>query len=278
MRIFSIDDFVKDRLPRREDFRLAIDQFEAECVLPYLGTKVYGTLLYGSANRDDFSIASDVDYLMVVFTSEMYEIVRNATKKAFDEKNILISARVVTLTDAQEGMHAVDKDFLGHLRPSAERYKWKGNNPLDVLADDGISLLQATRLTVNRYSKRLVMGYTSPTGSEAEYLDFLKSILEKPWHTMRAMLQYKGITLENDSKSELVRQYKELGMDARIVEDIIFIQNLGRKYLDHLKMRQQQEKEPAFYREAHQRMLGEIQAAYCVALRFIDANKSLMKP
>ncbi len=278
MRIFSVDDFVAGRLPRRENFQPSIDIFEQECVLPYLGTDVYGTLLYGSANRDDFTVASDVDYLMVVFTEGMYECVHHATARALQDRNVLISTRVITLDDAQDGIHGVDKDFLGHLFPNCMQYGWKGQNPLEILADDGLTLEQATRLTVIRYSKRLVIGYTSPTGSEAEYLDFLKSILEKPWHTMRAALQYRKITLERDSKHELIQRYRTEVSDSRLVEDILSIQRVGKRYIGHLRRRQEEEQEPRYWRRVHEEMLREIEALYPTALHFIDGNKRMMKP
>src|SRR3989338_5394839 len=145
MRIFSVDDFVAGRIPKKENFRPAIDQFEQDCVLPYIGTEVYGALLYGSANRDDFTIASDVDYLIILRDGGSEERIRNAVARASEEREVLMQTRVIPFEDAQNGLHGIDKGFYEHLERSASTYGFRGLNPLEVLADDGLKKEQALR-------------------------------------------------------------------------------------------------------------------------------------
>lgn len=277
MRIFSIDDFVEGRIPKKEDFRPAIDEFEQACVLPYLGTEVYGALLYGSANRDDFTLASDIDYLMVVQTKHIEEKIRTAAAHALQQRNVLIQVRVIPFEDAQNGLHGIDKGFYEHLKRSADRYRFRGAHPLEVLAEDGIERNQALRMTSVRYSKKLRNRYVNPHASDSEYLEFLKIILEKPWHSLRAALQYKEVLGKGDSKTELLDAYEKAGFPKQLTEDIMFLREVGREYVALLDRRQTEQRDTDHWRKAYHNICDVIEEAYGTAISFIDGNKRLMK-
>lgn len=178
MKIYSISEFLDGKIPRREDLSLALKEFEQECILPYLGTKVIGSFAYGSINRDDCTLASDIDYFILVRDQSHMHTIREATHKGLS-KNVSFQTRVITQEHATLGIHGVDCSFQQHLALSVSRYGCKGENPLSFLADNHTSFQDALKNSLSGYLRRLTNGYTNHPQNELERLGFLKAIVER---------------------------------------------------------------------------------------------------
>ncbi len=64
MQILTKTAFLNREIPSPDDFCPVLNAFEQECVFPFLGNEVLGSFAYGSANRDDCTVAREyVDLL-----------------------------------------------------------------------------------------------------------------------------------------------------------------------------------------------------------------------
>ena len=129
------------------------------------------------------------------------------------------------------------------------------------------------------YLMKLNQGFVNQSRSHLEYLEFLKTIIEKPWHAMRIAIQGKlgticpkGIKFE-DSKSQLLRIYQSLNPDPTLLDDIKQLKKIQKEYLQVLEERQNSEPNKLKYLQT----LKKIESCYEQAYHFIDQNtKSLL--
>ena len=281
MKILTLQEFVENKIPKKEDFKTALNQFESDCVLPFLGKEVIGAFAYGSVNRDDCSLSSDIDYFMIITNNNHQIRIREATKRAFEERNISIQTRVNNKKFAVEGFHGLDLSFLEHLGLSVEKYGHKGMNPLEVIASNDVLLKNALRASISNYLTKLNNGYNNYPTSEHEYVTFLKAILEKPFHAMRVGIQYEFGTVApdgkedfHDTKDALIKVYSRI--DKEGLEHIKKLKILSGKYNHLLEQRQNGKIPPSELESRYDNMLTEIMWHYPVAYRFIERNAERM--
>jgi hypothetical protein len=281
MRILTTRDFAGNKIPRKQDFRPALEQFEADCVLPYLNKEVIGSFAYGSINRDDCNVASDIDYFMIINDEEHKKRIRKATKKALQEKNIYIQTRVIQKHLAEAGFHTLDSSFRQHLELSVAQYGFKGENPLEILAQNNTPFKESLKTSIAIYLMKLNNSFTTFQASEEEYVDFLKDIMEKPFHAMRVAIQYElgavapeGDKTFNDTKQELIRIYKTLGYDKELDKDIHKLNATAYAYIKLLEKRQS--KRWSSMREDYSEMLDKIAECYSQAFHFIEENAKII--
>jgi predicted nucleotidyltransferase len=289
MRIFSENDYVEKKIPRKEDFKPTLVEFESVCIDPFLGNKVLGSFTYGSINRGDVSVASDIDELIIISDEDHRKVIQKAAQKAYDERHIEIQTRVIHVDHAVSGMHSVDDSFREHLGMSVQRYGFKGENPLKLLSKREIPFERSLRESMARYLMRMGNMVSQVMGSEEERIRSLKSILEKPFHAMRVAIQFEygtvapdGIEDLEDTKDELVRIYEDMDIDGEVrdkcIWDINQIRGTAGRYVDLLEVRVDEgdrwSKSESIGR--YQQMLKEIEDCYSIAYHFIDQNARLM--
>ncbi len=283
MRILTTADFMQGRIPRKEDFKQALYQFESDCVFPFLENGVVGSFAYGSVNRDDCNVASDIDYFMIVSNEKHKLRVREATKRAYEERSVHIQTRVIGLEHAISGFHGLDASFRQHLELSVKNYSHRGINPLEILADNRVSFRESLRTSMAIYLMKLNNGFTTFPTSEEQYVDFLKDIMEKPFHAMRVAIQHHlgsvapvDIPDFHDTKKELIEIYSRLGMDKCLIEDIDKLKATAREYVGLLELRQRGEMSKGELTNVYSRMLSKIESCYPEAFHFIDENAKKM--
>ena len=283
MRILTTADFIKGKIPRRKDFIPALEQFELDCVVPFLGNEVVGSFAYGSINRDDYNVASDIDYFMIISDENHKKKVRESTKRAYDERKVYVQTRVINQEHAKSGFHALDEPFRQHLELSVVRYGHKGKNPLEILALNNVPFRDSLRNSISVYLMKLNNGFTTFPASEEEYVDFLKDIMEKPFHAKRCAIQYalgkiapEGDSVFNDTKEELIKIYSGLGFDGNLMADVDKLRDTGRNYVSLLEARQRGDLPQSELKGAYSGMLDRIMNCYPEAYHFIDENTKFM--
>lgn len=278
MRILTTREFEEGKIPRKEEFKPILEEFEQDCVIPFLGKEVVGSFAYGSVNRGDYNVASDIDYLMIIDNETHKKRIREANQKAYAKSCISIQTRVINVKNAQAGFHSIDPSFKQHLELSVKRYGHRGNNPLELLADNGIPFKEALRVSMSKYLSKMNNIYTNPPKSEGEYIQFLRDIMEKPFHAMRVAIQFQlgSVAPEqdhifNDTKSELIRIYSGLGFDRGLMDNIEKLRRTARDYVRLLEDRQK-EKIPRSEYGVYPQMLDRIEDCYSHAYHFIEQN------
>ena len=284
MRILTTADFIKGKIPKIEDFKPALRQFELDCVDSFIGKEVVGSFAYGSVNRDDCNVASDIDYLIIIADESHKTKVRDATKRAYDERNIYIQTRAINQEHAKSGVHTFDEPFRQHLELSVAKYGHKGKNPLEILASDNIPFKEALRRSMAFYMMKLTDGFITYQLSEEKHIRFLKDILEKPFHAIRVAIQYSlgtvapnGADNFSDTKDELIRIYDTLGFDGDLMADINKLRATAKDYVRVLESRQRGDIPQNKLKGTYSGMLGRIMNCYHEAFHFIDENAKFMK-
>jgi len=285
MRILTTTDFIEGKIPRREDFQPVLEQFELDCVVPFLGKEVVGSFAYGSVNRTDCNIASDIDYFMIISDENHKTKVREATKKAYEGRNVYIQTRVINQEHAKSGFHTIDKPFRQHLELSVAKYGHKGENPLEILALNNVPFKDSLKNSISLYLMKLNNGFTNFPTSDKDYVDFLKDIMEKPFHTIRHAIQYlfgtvapNGAENFSDTKDELIDTYKKLErFDGDLMADIDKLEKTANDYIKLLESRQRGDIPKSELKRTYSVMLGRIMDCYNEAYHFIDENAKFMK-
>ncbi len=284
MRIITTRDFIEGRIPKIEDFKLALEQFEQDCIIPFLGQEVVGSFAYGSVNRDDCNVASDVDYFIVISDGKHKKTIRDATEKAYKEKNVYIQTRVINQEHAEAGFHGLDKSFREHLELTVAQYSHKGKNPLEILAENNVPLKQSLKKSMAIYLMKLNNGYTSFPTSEEAYVDFLQDIMGKPFHAMRVAVQYalgtvapEGKEAFHDTKEEIIRIYSGLDfVTDDLMADVTKLRKIARNYIKLLESRQKEEIPEDQLEKRYSQMLNKIMDCYPIACHFIEQNAKYM--
>ncbi len=151
MRIYSKKDYVKGKIPWKEDFKAALTEFEEECVMPFLEREVFGSFAYGSINRGDCNLSSDIDYFMLISDEEHKKRIKNAALNALNRRNVYLQTRVIHLDHARNGLHRIDDSFRQHLELTVGKYGHKGENPLEILSSSEIPFKKALRTSMGIY-------------------------------------------------------------------------------------------------------------------------------
>ena len=284
MKILTTKDFIEGKIPRIEDFIPALEQFESDCVDPFIGKEVVGSFAYGSVNRDDYNVASDIDYFMIISDENHKKKVRESTKRAYDEKNVYVQTRVINQEHAKSGFHTFDEPFRQHLELSVAKYGHKGKNPLEILALNNVPFRYSLRKSILVHLMKLNNGFTTSPTSEEEYVDFLKDIMEKPFHAMRCAIQYalgtvapNGAENFHDTKEELIRTYNTLGFDGDLTADIGKLISTAKDYVRLLGSRQRGDIPQNELKGTYSVMLDRIMICYPESYHFICENAKFMK-
>ena len=282
MRILTLEDFFQDRIPRKEGFRPVLTDFENDCVIPFLGKEVVGGFPYGSVNRGDCNLASDIDYFIIISDERHKERIRIATRRAYNTRYIDVQPRVVHVDHARAGLHRIDDSFRQHLEFTVGKYGYRGRNPLDVLSKSNIPFRKGLLTSMGIYLMKLNNGYCKAFCFEVEKLEFLRDIMEKPRHAMRVAIQHAlgsvvrpGEDFE-DTKKQLMRIYASLGYDKDLISDIDEIKSVTTEYIALLEERQRGKVPKSKMDSLYNQMLNRIEGCYREAYHFIDENARII--
>ena len=283
MRIYPREHFVEGRIPREADFKHALDKFEEDCILPFLGKEVVGSFAYGSINRGDCNVASDIDYFMLISDEEHKERIRNATSNALQKSNVYVQARVIHVDHARNGLHRIDDSFRQHLGFTVSKYGFRGENPLEILSRSRVQFKDALQVSMGLYLMKLNNGFCTAPFTELDHLDFLKDIMEKPWHAMRVSIQHalgnvapEGDKDFEDTKDRLIEVYETLGYDANLMQDINQIRSVASAYVRLLEERRDGNITSLGANFIYSDFLTRIEQCYTSAYHFIDTNARII--
>ena len=283
MRIYPTEHFINASIPRQEDFKPALDEFEDFCILPFLGKEVIGSFSYGSVNRGDCNVASDIDYFILISDEGHKKRIREATSNALEERNVNVQPRVIHIDHARNGLHRIDDSFRQHLGFTVSKYGFRGENPLEILSRSPVNFKDALQISMGIYLMKLNNGYCTSPLTESEHLDFLKDIMEKPWHAMRVSIQHalgnvcpKGDKDFEDTKDKLISVYETLGYDKQLMQDISQIRSVSSEYIKLLDNRRNGSITSYGADFIYLNFLLNIEQCYNSAYHFIDANARIM--
>ncbi|MBW2963382.1 nucleotidyltransferase domain-containing protein [Candidatus Woesearchaeota archaeon] len=245
MKVFTESDFKAGKIPEKDIFPKALDDFEKSCVLNKDGTirdGVYGGFLYGSSARGEANSASDLDYFLVVKGAGHLWEIRRATQEVYDDHGVVVQKRVLTLEEAQKGHHSLQINFFNHLLMAKKSYGHHGQDPIEILKLNDEDIKKAVRETLCHYLDRLVTGYVSDV-DEKSHARLLETILNKPMYCMREMIQFslEGPIEKDGQFVDDFEGVRDLFFDCYpkrdLLKKIMAIKNLRQEYTGLLEER-----------------------------------------
>lgn len=275
MRVFTVGEYMRGRIPRREDF-LPVSQSFRDEVSSLIPGKVIGAVAYGSVARGDWSLTSDLDYFILAADESAEDRIQQLAQRAWDEKNVTIEARVITPEVAASGRHGIDAPFAEHLSAAAQ-HGYLGDNPIPMLAPTGMGWEQECTFTLIRYLVKLTKDCTHARTSESDDTRIVKRIFEKPYHTMRVMVQFNrgprhsGAPLPA-TRAEVSTAYQETSFGS-LRELLVPLETARAAYLDLLHDRLNNPPQLEEYRS----VLQQMRDCYAPARRFVQENLLRMR-
>jgi len=253
MRIFTDIEFLEGRIPRRENFRPALLQFERECITTFLDDTVLGAFAYGSVNRSDCNPASDIDYYVVIDDPLHKMVISAASEWAMQHFNVQMQVRVFDDSLAQKGFFRIDPSFYQHLALSVEIYGHHGINPLEILGQKDMLFTDSVMQSMEHDLAALDNLYTASHSGDDARAKLAKRILEKPFHAIRRYLQHElggvvpyrvgigeGEKLAipvTDTKQHILNLYEKVCSDESRLDIIRKIELLSKEYIFLLDQR-----------------------------------------
>jgi len=192
VKVYTDSEFRAGKIPKKEDFSEALEEFEKKCVFDRhrkVREEIYGGFVYGSMARDEVNPASDIDYFLVVNEPQHLWEIKKSTKAVYAHYNILVQKRALTLEEAQKGQHALQINFFNHLLMAKDKYGYHGQDPIGVLKLNNKKVRKAVRETLCHYLDRLTTGYVSDV-DEKSHAQLLEAILNKPIYCIQEMIQF----------------------------------------------------------------------------------------
>lgn len=271
-RVFTWEDVLTGHLPDppEEKYPLAIRHLRAELER---SNSVIGALHFGSLVRDDWTIRSDVDCLVLTEDSlpsqgaDLAAIVMHAN----EEWNVEISFEIVQLNAGKSGRHTIGPMFLDYLR------RVEAGN---IIKQDPTALLSpscfSSKVELVNYlmvqEERLRSGYLlHPSFTAEKYCHFLRKVSESGIHIARKHLQYRG-HINALSRQTVIDMYGALfgGVASEILQQLVAVDCAYTK-----EMLWQQQHGPHYqrYHEALKRLLE----ATPLALEFVAINWNLVE-
>jgi hypothetical protein len=275
MRVLTKEQFRKGLIPSREDFEVALTDFVNGVVIPGVASgQVAGGLAYGSVPRGDANLGSDLDYLLVLNDRKYIEEVTEVIGSIWRKYNVPINI-IPPCIRTLDKIELLDRAFRVHLEESINEANVVGQNPLGLFPEDPMGLRESAEKRLNISLTELQTRHYQATFSDEKYCRLLKSILEKPNHTMREVARILSKGEIKDSKQGVETDYYSLVSDTGLIESIELINSVGGKYLNLLKRRKASDFEGA--EEFHRHMRVEIRELYDLAYEFIEGNLPLIK-
>ncbi|HLC66734.1 MAG TPA: nucleotidyltransferase domain-containing protein [Candidatus Nanoarchaeia archaeon] len=261
---------MQGRIPDVADFAAAMADFD-EVLCDLLPEPVIGAIRYGSTVRSDWSLASDIDYFVVIADLSAESPIAEAVQRAWKEYAVTLEVRVLTMEMAQSGRHGVDGPFAAHLA-SITQFSI-GENPVQYIAPTGRDWHEECKLTLERYLRKLTNDQTLLCATEVDDARIIKRILDKPVHAMRVMVQFdRGVGTALSSRAEIVAAYRETSFGS-LAALLLPLEKARQQYLQLLQERTDNPAELERYREVQQRMRN----CYPAARLFVQENLLRMR-
>lgn len=267
-RVFTCDEVLHGRFPTPypDAFRLAT-AYVRHC-LETCAT-VRGALFFGSLLRDDFTIRSDVDCLVLVDDSHQHnsaDTLSVAVAHAAATWNVEISFEVLSVTAAEKGRHRLTPMFIEYLQKIAKEGAIKGI-PLPSIPQQVLSPHAELRNYLIHQESRLRKGFLFfPNYSVQQQCHFLRKVLESGYHIARKYLNLRGRD-RFKSQEDLINRYRIIvgGTAYEVLQQLAETDSV---YTCEVVW--QQEHGPDI--ERYQRALDVIRAATPLALEFVALN------
>ncbi|MDO8628508.1 MAG: nucleotidyltransferase domain-containing protein [Nanoarchaeota archaeon] len=248
MRLFTIDDYVEGRIPAPQNFQQALQEFERGCILPGIqDSNIIGAFPFGSVAAGQPSVASDIDYFVLTKDGSYDTTIKETVTDIAERLWVPIQPHVLPLTLAQTRYHSVDQSFKEHLELQRKRNGHHGKNPLEFLANNGLTMAQALQLCLGRYTKAFIQTRVgAPLGTHYGSHDTDLCInLSIPSHVIRCAIQHHYGSLanvtDNDTKTSVYEHYAQLPFPepqrTELQEDLQKIKEAANLYITTLEAR-----------------------------------------
>lgn len=231
-RVFTWQEIENDEVPHREDFVT----LKKELVRRLRGSRaILGAQLCGSVPRDDFSIRSDFDVVVVYRYRQIDQATALLQKLYGYAAELHIPLELIPIDDLLAGTpdHTFTPSFLEHLESSK---MFEGSTikqpPSEVIVPSQYTLLEDTRQYLQNKLRKFQKAYIRyPHTDEVSRARLLEKTLDFPVYIGRKILRTLGHTFPSgDGKDEVRRQCrKRLGFVYKVIADTQFISD------DHLR-------------------------------------------
>jgi hypothetical protein len=219
-KVFTIKEIENKHFPLISNFKIIRDFF-VKNVQKNKG--ILGALICGSVATETFNIRSDFD--SVVIYDEKFEIeVKTVLRKITDyAANIYVPIEILAVNSywSRTGFHSLGVSYLEHCLKFGKIIKGDPNKLINPKHNDkkqdAIDYLIRKMHSFNK----MFIGFSLLNEPDKHRL--LQKMLDFPIHAGRRMLQAKGFSFPlGDSKREVVRRYRELGIyQAHKIMDLV---------------------------------------------------------
>ena len=271
-RIFSWEEIEQGKIPKLESFT-EIANIIRKDLLP--NEKVEAALLCGSVLREDFSLRSDVDCIVIyndiAVISDLRRLITIAKTEFVPVEMIPIDVRMV-----EAGIHTLSGSFLQHLQRAAKEGGTIKGDLLSILKIAENDPREKLKETFGIVSQKLNRALCELSRFEKEKRIFnLGKILEAPVEIVRSIVWAKRLSIVNESKGEVLRAYWTIA-DKRSKNLLEKVLEVGEEYSAVLE-KVLQLSDPVPYKEEYTEILGRIEElGQNEILEFIVHNAQLI--
>src|SRR3989344_7607274 len=273
VKVFTLEELANQEIPRREDYRKAVDILRKKYETLVEECRIYGALLYGSLflnGGNEFLIGSDIDQMVVVNSMDDQTLNQlRALREIVSELRVPTEFHVFDADTIREGYHGYDKTFLYHLRLHVTKDGMIGNNILDLIKPDSRTDYDILKDRQVKNFRRLSRDVSAPKYSRT-HCTFLGRIINYTIYLARDMINLKlGEPAIKDeklvSKDQILERYATEfpQIDASTLRNILELRAQYRGFLDD---------GVPYDIDKYRRILDQIDCSYPMVQKFIRAN------
>ena len=279
MRVFATRDFVDGKIPRKENFPMALERFEEACVHPYIDSLLVSAFPYGSFSSPN--VTSDLDYLLITKDTSLHDCIRSCASSIYNEFHIPVQFNVWEEACLRGGVHTIDLSFQEHLRHSVQKHGYHGEHPFDIISSNGVSLHDSICQSVASYHKRMTDRFLESGFSKSYEMRYLRNSLQNSFHVMRVMVQYFEGSLGDDYEDTtefVVQRYLEAVDHPDLQRDVEDIFGAAFYYKDFVSQRNGHlaDTPPEDLSHMYESLLSDLMPVASTGRSFIQKNASIV--
>lgn len=270
-RIFSWEEIIEGKIPRSVDFKIAGQRVEVEICT---NDKIVGALFFGSILRNDLTVQSDIDVLILYRGN----IIKDLRELVFMAKLQFVPLQIIPLKVkiANRGIHTFNEgEFFSHLQWAAENGGVVKANPLRFIR---IRKTEPKRVLERTF--QVILGQTMRGICELSYYEgekrmiLLSKLLEAPMHIVRAVIWYKGAKNPAETNEKTIKFYCKIVKKKKLIELLQEILGVQKEYSEILeRILKQKDRRP--YEKKYEAILKKIEKTLEKVPTFIEANALL---
>jgi len=274
-RIFSWEEIEHGKIPELKSFREVVEKVRKELAF---NEKVETAILCGSALRDDLSITSDIDCVVIYNDETVFLALKGLIAYA---KALYVPLEIIPIDIRmiKMGIHSLNGSFLQHLKRVAKEGGIIKGDPILIFRpteDNRTNSYTKLRDTFEEISSKLNRALCELSRFEGEKRIFnLGKILEAPMDIVRQIIWAQEIPIINESKEEVLKAFWTIA-DKTSKKLLVKVLEVDEEYSELLEKILKQSA-PGPYKDEYIGILKKIEEiGQNEALEFIVYNAQLL--